>query len=90
MLESWLQRYKIRVRNPSVILYFLRKDKNFLKIENADNDHIAEGELRTLMHTKYSRKAPAGAMSGDSNLASAHLTKHHVHRSASTKTKAFS
>lgn len=42
------------------------------------------------MHTKYSRKAPAGAMSGDSNLASAHLTKHCVHGSASTKTKAFS
>ena len=44
----------------------------------------------TLMQTKYSRKAPVGAISGDSNLASAQLTKHRVHGSASTKTKAFS
>ena len=50
-LESWLQRFKIRVRNPLVIWCFLQKDKNFLKIENADNDHIAEGELRTLAAT---------------------------------------
>lgn len=60
------------------------KQRIFLS-ENVDNDHIAEGELRTPMYIGHCTKEPARVVTGDSNLGSAQLTKHRAHAGASTK-----
>ena len=47
--------------------------------------HTAEGELRTTTHIGHYIKVPAGVVSGNSNLASAQLTKHRAHEGTSVK-----